>query len=704
MSVRAAAIASRRVTTQRAAETITEARCGREVDDDGEVARRSPQAVGGEDPAQAVQMAPRITVRRASAPRRPDARAAPGGPVTMGRGSTGGLPWPRRGLFALLFTATWYLANGYRVGVEDHALLIPLAAREVDPTHLAGDYIVATTHPTFLWKLLAPAVDLLGLEPAYAAIHALCVFGLGLAIIALTGALFGRRRDRDDRRVATATADPDLEATTAVALALAAPSLLTLAGIQSLDNLLIPRVVSLGPLLYAVALGVRGRFVAAFALAGLVFNLHPTTAAHGAVLVGGLWLVARAPGFARALVGRRRETDAGVLRGAGELAAFFVAGLPMLAATIVGGGLHVPFPYTQEWYELATVVFPYHHFLERLSPLVWLLGLMPWSVWLSARMAGIGARATDALMLTIPAFCALGYLLIEAVRVPQAIALHVFESTRFASYIAPILMARWILAATAELRARASLLGLAAGALYVLHVLYLKAASFSLTIAGIALVLPCLAVVGGPLPRTAPSPRRARAVAGGLVAAVVLVSITARKPVTLTVAESTVRDYRDLLSFMVPAPAEATEREASGLEVMQWAEATLPADAVVAVPPGFIHPLVNLRVVGERAIFATWKDGGEAFFSAAFAATWRARIERVGGEGVTRSFPPGPISFRRWIDRTNEAIDNFNHQPAPEFRALARDYGVTHVIRDARAPLDLPEIYSDRAFRAYRID
>ena len=58
----------------------------------------------------------------------------------------------------------------------------------------------------------------------------------------------------------------------------------------------------------------------------------------------------------------------------------------------------------------------------------------------------------------------------------------------------------------------------------------------------------------------------------------------------------------------------------------------------------------------------------------------------------------------RWIERTNEAVDGFNHLPAPELRALARDHGVTHVIRDARAPLDLPVVYSDRAFRAYRID
>ena len=53
--------------------------------------------------------------------------------------------WRRAGALAGLFTALWYLINGYRVGVEDHALLLPLAEHELDPSHLAGDYFFSTT-------------------------------------------------------------------------------------------------------------------------------------------------------------------------------------------------------------------------------------------------------------------------------------------------------------------------------------------------------------------------------------------------------------------------------------------------------------------------------------------------------------------------------------------------------------------------------
>ena len=50
--------------------------------------------------------------------------------------------------------------------------------------------------------------------------------------------------------------------------------------IENLDALFLPRVASLGPLLWALALGARGRFGRAFLLTGAVFLFHAPTAAH----------------------------------------------------------------------------------------------------------------------------------------------------------------------------------------------------------------------------------------------------------------------------------------------------------------------------------------------------------------------------------------------------------------------------------------
>lgn len=603
------------------------------------------------------------------------------------------LSWRRSAALAALFTALWYLINGYRVGVEDHALLLPLAEHDLDPSHLAGDYFFSTTHPTFLWRVLAPLVDAVGVEVGYALLHALCVFGLGLAIVALARA--SSRRD-----------GPPLADVSLLALALAAPMTWTFAGIPALDNLLIPRVVSLAPLLGAIALALRGRFFAAFALAGLVFNLHPTTAAHGAVVVGGLWLAARVPGLLARLRGGAAG-DVGVLRALLEVGAFFLAGLPMLLLTIGGGaGLRVQIPYRPEWYEISTVVFPYHHFPGRFPLLNWALGLVPWAAWLGARIAGVRSRGVDVVMVTIPIFCVIGYLLIELVRLPQAVTLHVFESTRFASYLAPILVARWALAWLAANDPRRAALGLAVAALYAAHTVYFSGHWEPEIAAALApLLLVAVALLGRRLGagegRPAAGRGRGTRLALAAAPAIALAAAPTRERITLTIEETIPRQYEDYRSYLGEAPAGASLDEASGLGVMRWAAAALPESALVAIPPGFLHPLVSFRLVARRRIFVSWKDGGEAFFSDAFADTWRARMERVGGEGVTRAFPPGTIDFWEWTARTEEAVRAFHALSEDQVRTLARDEGVTHVIRRADHPLDLPEVFADRGFRVY---
>jgi hypothetical protein len=574
------------------------------------------------------------------------------------------LSWRLRGLLALAFTALWYVANGYRVGVEDHTLLIPLAEHALDPEHLRGDYLFGTTHPTFLWRALAPFVALLGVEPAYALVHALCVFGLGLAILALTRALAG----------APAPASPPLHVGI-LALALAAPTTATLAAIPACDNLLLPRVVSLAPLLFALALAARGRLLAAFALVGLVFNIHPTTAAHAAVLVGSIWLVARAPA-AWALARGRPGAPALALRALAEPGAFLVAGLPMLLQTVAGGdGFRVRFPFTREWYDLATLVFPYHHFPERFPLVNWALGLLPWGAWLGARIAGFRARAADVVMIATPLLCGLGYLLIEVVRLPQAVALHVFESTRFASYLAPVLVARWAVAAAAAPTSRAAAAGLAAGALYAAHMLYFNVRWSPELAAFLApAALPLLGLLGRlPAPASAGPPAlpgaARRALAAGAALVVLLITAVTHPPITLTTEATVAREYADFAVYLAPPPEGAELREFTGLAVMEWAREGLPEDALVAIPPSFFHPLVGFRLIARRAIFASWKDGGEAYFSETFADAWRERIERLGGAEVTRPFPPGRIDFWEWAARSEEAVRGFHRLGEAELRA-----------------------------------
>ncbi|MCP4868071.1 MAG: hypothetical protein GY898_05080 [Proteobacteria bacterium] len=106
--------------------------------------------------------------------------------------------------------------------------------------------------------------------------------------------------------------------------------------------------------------------------------------------------------------------------------------------------------------------------------------------------------------------------------------------------------------------------------------------------------------------------------------------------------------------------------------------ANLPVDSLVMVPP---HRFDSVRVVARRAIFVTWKDGGEGLFDRSVALEWKRRIEVACAclpldEPLIADRRPGArgAELRRRMEAGIRAA-------SPEqLIAAARSEGVTHVV------------------------
>tara|TARA_R110002096_G_scaffold77896_12_gene183571 strand:+ start:79160 stop:80938 length:1779 start_codon:yes stop_codon:yes gene_type:complete len=578
------------------------------------------------------------------------------------------------------FVLAWYAVNGYRVGTADHGLLTPMVDRLLDSNFLAGDYLYSTNHPTLLWYVYAPFFWALGTEWASFLMHVSCLIGLGYAVTYLARSL---------------TNVGSSVAVSAIALTILVPIAQTFGALPTFDDLILPRVVSLAPLLVALGLAAKGRYAAGFALAGLVFNLHPTTAAHAAVLIGGLWLLSKP-------TTRRRFL---------EPLAFIGAALPLLLMLgFSGHGSQVSMPFPQAWLDLTAVSWPFHHFPQHFSLLQWIFGVVPWLFWLGSRSA-IRSRAADAFMIATLVFCGIGFILINYLRVPQALAIHVFESTRFAHYIAAILVAAWVVKAFSQPTFLRAAPGLLAGLLTVL---------FSITgydewELGFAHALPLgvvLAGVGeffasrtappsdapGPLSRYSNAPLIAAAVAAVLTVSWLRLQ-ERHRPMRFTIDASVVTEYGGPL-----ADTSSTEmRDASGLNVMKWCRDNLSNEVLVAIPPVMFHPLASFRVVAKRRPFVTWKDGSEAAFSEAFAEEWKARITSITSSDVLAPLPPGN-AFMPFLGKLDTAGREFQELDEARLRTLRDRYGVTHVLRNSdSAALHFPLLYEDSKYRLYTL-
>lgn len=596
----------------------------------------------------------------------------------------------------LILVATVLVANGYAFGLYDHAIHLPWLLRRLDPGFLRGDPLVeaARYHPSLFWALQAPLVRALPIEALYLGLHlasiALMISGTRALARALHPGAAGRWA------------------------ALLAPLLVTFAhstaaAIPSMDALVLNRTVALGPLLHALALSARRRHHAAFAVIGLSFLVHPTTATHAAVLAGMVLLSgAKDPEERRALL----TAPLVGLACASPLLAV------MLAERSAAG---VPFPPPEVWIKNTLYTTYFHHYPSFWTWNYWIRPALPLLV-LAGSLSYRRSRPTLAMVAGVLLCCAVEGILVERFHVPSALHLHLLEASRFLTFIAAAHGAGWIVErwrtpprsvlARAGVTVAALGFGLNTGPNVpgLIEARMTHPVAIALVLAGVALDL---AARRRAPRREAPEPwppppwaaPAAAAACAALAAGLMLTGLRARG---LNVAFDELYRHPGVCAEHLAYQQGARppqDRASCGVAVMDWAARSLPEGAVVATPPYFNHPLVALRYRARRAMVGTWKDGSEGSFSVAFAAAWEERMEAITGIPDLLDLPLDQLTTDH-IERTRAAtLAGYRRADAARFRELAARFGATHAVVEVGAPApDLPLVYEDAFYRVYRVE
>ncbi len=175
-------------------------------------------------------------------------------------------------LALLLISMLPVMVAGYHFGAGNQGIQIPFLARAIDARLFANDPMVVQTaadYPTFFFQILARLITVDEIPVTYFALHLLTSFAVVLAVFGLARVMF------TDRMVAWVAV-----------LLIAAGHHRALAG-DDLYSAGFTHTWAVFPLAIASLLAVyRGWPVAAFILAGLVFNLHALTGAYLAAMLG----------------------------------------------------------------------------------------------------------------------------------------------------------------------------------------------------------------------------------------------------------------------------------------------------------------------------------------------------------------------------------------------------------------------------------
>jgi hypothetical protein len=557
--------------------------------------------------------------------------------------------WKRRLGVLAVFVCAWFLINGYSFGIFDHSIHLAFLLRELDPSLLKGDPLIeaAANHPSFFWKLQAPLARVMPVELLYALIHLVSVVLMLAGTASLARALYP---------------GPHAEwVGTLAMLAVLIPQ--THAGIPLLDELVLNRTVSMGPLLFALVLGVQRRYAAAFLLTGAVFLIHPTTAVHAAIL---LWFAAL---FDKE---RRRAVLTGPLW-------CMLAASPLLVPMLRhGAAAGVPFPPPEDWVLLTRILVSWHHYPSNWHFSTWLQLLVP-VVLLALALRARRSRPVEAYLCGVAFTCVLGVLGTEILHVPTALHLHLLETLRFVPYLAAVCGAAWVLE-TWPAPGERRLPGLAPALLY----LGFATIQLWLAFAGLLAVL-----AWRPASREPPRRLGFKWLVGLGVAAVPIVFA-----------------YRVIFygEFTLFIPNLETHK---GWRLMTWADQNLPKDALVVLPPVFHERDPAFRYGARRATFTTFKDGAEGSFNLAFIREWRQRMEVLCGCQPFEALatPHERPWFRRVRDVKKALMWGYRAADTERLRALGTRYGATHVVFEAGhgMGLELPLLYSDDEYKLYRL-
>jgi hypothetical protein len=596
-------------------------------------------------------------------PNRPDPSPVQNSPIPA---------WAGVALCLLLAVAQIAL-GGYQLGFGNQAIQIAFLKHGAYPWMYASDPMVVQTlpeYPSFFFRVLAPLLRFTSVESLYLVLQIATGFATLTCVYWLARSIF---------RTHTS-------AIVAVAL-LVGGHLQALAGDTLYSRGFTHTYAALPLAIAALALAYRGRFVAACAVAGVLFNIHALTAAYALLMIGAAKLADL----------REQRPVEWLVRGLLAGATFFALASPTLAMM---AGQHQTFD--AEWINLTRIRSADHsfastwwtsgdpgvpRFLMIFALFVLSLSFPPWrrgeeagglsgrGRWGGARR---GTRITLLMTAAVIAFFAAGYIFTEWHPVPLVIRLQPFRASRLLLILMLVHIAHGAAAAIRGGLARrperggdtadedwnrplpARIADVCAGVLVLATLLIpsflpllpvtLLAAVIAALIAGhlswqqavlcaavLQLVLLAALRIDFPLVAGARELFSSGAAAQGEIRTLAISAILIAGIAALLLSLTRERRMRGVVIGLTLAVGayfsfslyHRERLEDAGAEQAQLEGAAAWARSQTSPNSVFLTALPNFRVAGERAIVGTWRDGTQVYFSANYGPEWRERAMAV---------------------------------------------------------------------------
>jgi hypothetical protein len=589
---------------------------------------------------------------------------------------------PLRLLVPLAATLVGLLLHGYRFGVVDQDIYLPLVSKGLpDARFHPADVLFRADVSAYslFWWAVERGEALLDLERLLALLYPICAFAYLAAIGSAARAIgLGERASA----LATLLAACPLP----VGGVYADPGA---ASIQTWNVYVTHRSAATAVSWASIAGALRGRWVPSLGLAGLVFSLHPVSAAPLLAAVGGL-----------AVADRAHRTRFGRLAPLALLAG--AAPFAILRSGRTGGSS--PFaPVDPAWLEIVRLRNPYA-FLRSWSPFAFAILLLfaaaaLVSAGLEAPLAGAARRRVRALLAGVAVLCAAAFPFTDLHPLAGAVQFQVYRGLAFPVLLAVLLFARgavpalaggpalgaaaaWTAASLVSFDERLLLLGLLA-----MLLARARAGRPASAMAWIAFAASLAAVAGATVAGGEWRPLTAGrlALCGGAALGAAFGALALRTEVPRRVGPIALAAGLLVAVGLVPLASPERRRRRFDWpgrpprdgweEVQAWSKRNL-GRALVVVPP----ERSGFRTGSLRSVLVGFKDGGAALLDREFAIEWRDRMKAIGaladGEGYRRLGPA-------------------------DFDGLAERFGATHVVVEAARSLPGEAVHRNPEFAVY---
>ena len=605
-------------------------------------------------------------------------------------------------LFLLLLAIAQPLWHGYRFGVSDHSIQFSIMNRIMDGTLYPNDPMLETAkgYVSFFPRFMVVLIKLMGnMEALYFVLHILSHFLYFTLLYHISLLLFDKT-------------------TALLCVLLMTTSKAVLGGSSIHFTGLYPSFFTLPFALLAVYLFLRERYTIAYAIVGIILNLHTLVAGYTVCMLlcySGLCVISK-----------KTTLKAFAL----NIGVFAICASPALIWIVSTRG-----EMTDEWIRLLKVRSSHHSF-----PFSWdasyyvnfLLLLAAGGLSFLYAPAAKFHRKVMAFALAVAVLCAIGLIFAEYYPVKSVLRGQFFRSTNFLTIFCVMYVANYIRHSWAN-----SMLHKVA--VVVIFIALLFPSHFNWLILGLILaliadnvivpaekgsgncaglrfsyrfcislfVLMALLVRNFSPHNSFPNTLDVNPIVGlfrtffegsllmfVICLALALMSIVTLKQKVVVEGEKTIWQpvlhlgtlliALLIITYVIPSAygqLHPKNRYTGGWRGVQiWAKENTEQTDLFLTPPG----MTGFRIFSQRPIVGEWKDGTQQYFDADYSYEWWRRMQDLKSE--------------------RGGSQNFNKLGKEAYTALAKKYGATYLVLPSNVSPGLPKAYNNGQYAVYRLN